>query len=164
MQRNARGFWRHCPFICLKVVTKIPEWSGRVTNNQADIWKLGLPNMKLECQPFDCVRRWEDDRIIRLEKEWKVFNFGPYKGTKTKFFFKRYEEPWNTLLNIADKPAKCRIPYLLNTRVERYQNQISQNPLRCETRHGHTASSRRFISGCVVQSLNQAKVKLKVAP
>jgi len=63
---------------------------------------------------------------------------------------------------LAGKPVKCRIPYLLNRRLERYRNQILQNVLGCETRYGHTASSRRFILGCVIQSLNQVKVKVKV--
>ena len=123
---------------------------------------LGLPNMKLECQPFDCGKRWEDDHIIWIKKECKGFSFGLYKGTTTQFAFKSYGEPCTPLLNTADKPAKCRIPYLLNTRPERYQNQISQNALGRETRHRHTASSRRFILSYVLQNLNQVKVKVKV--
>jgi hypothetical protein len=116
--------------------------------------------MKLECQPFDCGKWWEDDRQIWIEEDWKGFSFGLCKGTTTQFPFKSYGEPRNTLLNTADKPAKCRIPYLLSTGLGRHQNQISQNALGCETIHRHTVSSRRFILNCVLQSLNQVEVAL----
>jgi len=44
--------------------------------------------MKLECQPFDCGKQGEDDHEIRIEKDWKGFSFGLFKGTTTQFVFK----------------------------------------------------------------------------